>query len=177
MNKPFVLHSTVTEQGAVRALGNQSLLLNRFISVGSRSYAIGLSLGFSRVLLNNKRLHCAGTNTCQESWSACRSHFLNILLEILKEFENEEEFLVWKNTIENCTNSNFVSLSGGISKKSGTCYKYFDCKQLRMGKLCLIEQVGLERVADLLKVKPYVFSNPFSWHRPALEATFVAAEK
>ncbi len=36
----------VTEYGAGRALVNQALLLNRFISVGSRSYAIGFACGF-----------------------------------------------------------------------------------------------------------------------------------
>ncbi len=46
MNTPFVLCSTVTEYGAVRALGNQALLLFRFISVGSRSYATEFRWGF-----------------------------------------------------------------------------------------------------------------------------------
>ncbi len=77
--------------------------------------------------------NCTCTFRCRHDLRKHLSDYHHLpQLEILKEFENEQEFLVWKNTIENCTNSNFVCSSGEKKKKSGTCYKYFDCS--RSGK-------------------------------------------
>ncbi len=88
----------VTEQGAVRALGNQSTPLNRFISVRLRSYAIGLCSGFpgcSRITLG---LLC-GTNTFKESWSARRSHFLNTASDTDHRMFSEDERIPLSETI------------------------------------------------------------------------------
>ncbi len=54
------------------------------------------------------------------------------LLEIEKEFETEQQFLVWKNSIENCTHSSFVARHGRKDTGKGVVYKYYDCN--RSGK-------------------------------------------
>ncbi len=54
------------------------------------------------------------------------------LLEIEKDFETEQQFLLWKNSIENWTNSSFVSRGGTRDNGAGVVYKYYDCN--RSGK-------------------------------------------
>ncbi len=78
-------------------------------------------------------------------------------LEILKEFENEQEFLIWKNSIENSTNSNFVSMSGGITKRSGIRYKYLDCS--RSGREeTTSTKAEVEAVPCKMSKKDHIFS-------------------